>query len=75
MVSHVIIDGVQVGKVPSPDASGYVFKFEKTSSHCVLRNSSITGTGTEQDAEHDSKWISIYGTGNTVTHCSFEDNA
>lgn len=70
--SHVIIDGFR-WENPSPDASGYVFKFEKTSSHCVLRNSSITGTGTEQDAEHDSKWISIYGTGNTVTHCSFED--
>lgn len=70
--SHVIIDGFR-WENPYPDASEYVFKFEKTSSNCVLRNSSIKGTDTEPDTEHDSKWVSIYGTANTVTHCSFDD--
>lgn len=50
-----------------------VVKFEKNSEFCILENCSITGFDTKEDIENDSKWISIYGTQNTVTHCSFSD--
>ncbi len=51
----------------------YVVKFEKNSESCKLENCSITGFDTKEDIENDSKWLSIYGTHNTVIHCSFSD--
>lgn len=70
--NYIVVDGF-FWKNPCPEFSNYVFKFEKTSSNCILQNSSITGFDTEMDDVHDSKWVSIYGTANTVTHCRFED--
>jgi poly(beta-D-mannuronate) lyase len=40
--------------------------------HCVLSNCSIEGYNTA-DLNVDNKWISLYGTYNTVTHCLLKD--
>lgn len=46
--------------------------FSKESSHCRVSGCSIDGTGSGYNTT-DSKWVSIYGTQNEVSHCSFID--
>lgn len=51
----------------------FVVKFDKNASFCSLENCAITGFETQEDTENDSKWISIYGTHNSISHCTFND--
>lgn len=48
----------------------FVVKFDKNASFCSLENCAITGFETQEDTENDSKWISIYGTHNSISHCT-----
>ena len=39
----------------------------------TLKDCLFSGTGQKENADKDIKWVSVYGSGNTVEHCSFID--
>ncbi len=47
--------------------------FDKSSRGCVVEQCLIDGAKGKMDAVTDTKWVSIYGTRNTVRNCSFID--
>ncbi|MDE6507636.1 MAG: polysaccharide lyase 6 family protein [Alistipes sp.] len=58
---------------PEPVKGKSVVTFAKGSSDCVLADCAITGDATAEDATTDTKWVSLYGTHNTVRDCTFRD--
>lgn len=58
---------------PEPVRGKSVVTFAKGSSGCVLAGCAITGDATAEDAATDTKWVSLYGTRNTVRGCTFRD--
>lgn len=60
-------------KNPEPVSGKAVVTLSKGSSHCTLADCAITGDGTAEDAATDTKWVSLYGTENTVTGCTLRD--
>lgn len=58
---------------PEPVKGKSVVTFAKGSTGCALRNCAITGDDTAEDAATDTKWVSLYGTRNTVGGCTFRD--
>lgn len=58
---------------PEP-AGEHLIRFRSGSSHCVLEDCEVDGSGSEPRGEGSSfKWVSLYGTGHTVTRCAFND--
>lgn len=58
---------------PEPVQGKAVVTFAKGSTGCVLRDCAVTGDSTAEDAATDTKWVSLYGTRNTVSGCTFRD--
>ncbi len=58
---------------PEPVQGRAVVTFAKGSAGCVLRDCAVTGDATAEDAATDTKWVSLYGTRNTVSGCTFRD--
>lgn len=69
--SHLHISGFEWTN-PIPDGE-HLICFESGSEACRLEECVIDGSGCPVDAETGSKWVSLYGTGHVVTHCSFEE--
>lgn len=74
-ISTLIIDGSWIV------ADGFLFKdgysvgrdvivFSKNSSNCTLVDAAIINYN-PQDSKVDYKWVSLYGSNNTVTNCEF----
>ena len=70
--SHVEVSGFR-WLDPEPVKGKSVVTFAKGSSDCVLADCAITGDATPEDAATDTKWVSLYGTRNTVSGCTFRD--
>lgn len=72
--SYIIVSGLYFKNGTLSGAS--VVEFRTSTSelahHCILENSAITSYNPTNNTV-DSKWISLYGTNNTVDHCSFEN--
>ncbi len=58
---------------PEPEKGKAVVTLAKGSTHCTLCDCAITGDNTAEDAATDTKWVSLYGTENTVRGCTFRD--
>ncbi len=58
---------------PEPVKGKSVVTFAKGSTGCMLDDCAITGDATAEDAATDTKWVSLYGTENTVCNCTFRD--
>lgn len=58
---------------PEPVKGKSVVTFAKGSAGCVLADCAVTGDATAEDAATDTKWVSLYGTHNTVRGCTFRD--
>ena len=58
---------------PEPVSGKSVVTLAKGSSHCTVRDCAITGDNTREDAETDTKWVSLYGTDHRVEGCTFRD--
>ena len=58
---------------PEPVSGKSVVTLAKGSSHCTVRDCAITGDNTQEDAETDTKWVSLYGTDHRVEGCTFRD--
>lgn len=69
---HVVVSGFW-WRDPAPVGGKAVVTFAKGSSACVVRDCAITGDNTPEDAATDTKWVSLYGSGNTVEGCTFRD--
>ena len=70
--SHVEVSGFR-WLDPEPVKGKSVVTFAKGSTGCVLADCAITGDATPEDAATDTKWVSLYGTHNTVRGCTFRD--
>lgn len=70
--SHVEVSGFW-WQNPEPVKGKSVVAFAKGSAGCVLRDCAITGDATAEDAATDTKWVSLYGTHNTVRESTFRD--
>ncbi|MBE5034433.1 polysaccharide lyase 6 family protein [Gallalistipes aquisgranensis] len=57
---------------PEP-AGEHLICFRSGSLSCRLEDCAVDGSGTLPDAENGTKWVSLYGSGHTVTHCDFEN--
>lgn len=57
---------------PVPDGE-HLIRFESGSQACRLEECAIDGSGSAADAVNGTKWVSLYGTKNVVTHCRFEN--
>ncbi len=73
--SGLRIDGAWLEVSGLSFVKGYSLKedvivFSKTSAHCRLTQTSITGYN-PPDRKTDYKWVSLYGTRNKVDHCAF----
>ena len=77
--SRLTIEGVCVEasgfrwRDPEPVKGKSVVTFAKGSTGCKLDDCAITGDATAEDAATDTKWVSLYGTENTVCNCTFRD--
>lgn len=69
---HVVVSGFW-WKDPAPVSGKAVVTFSKGSMCCTLRDCAITGDHTREDAATDTKWVSLYGSENTVEGCTFRD--
>ena len=69
--SYLAAEGFSFQKLNSDTKASHI-TFSKESSHCRVSNCKIDGTGSGYFAT-DSKWVSIYGTRNEVSGCSFID--
>lgn len=58
---------------PEPVKGKAVVTLAKGSTGCTLADCAITGDATPEDAATDTKWVSLYGTDNTVSGCTFRD--
>ena len=58
---------------PEPVSGKAVVTLAKGSSHCTVRDCAVTGDSTKEDAETDTKWVSLYGTDHRVEGCTFRD--
>lgn len=58
---------------PEPVKGKSVVTLAKGSTGCTLADCAITGDATAEDAATDTKWVSLYGTANTVSGCTFRD--
>lgn len=58
---------------PEPVSGKSVVTLAKGSSHCTVHDCAITGDNTREDAETDTKWVSLYGTDHRVEGCTFRD--
>jgi len=58
---------------PEAVKSKAVVTFDRGSEGCVLEQCAITGDRTAQRGDVDAKWVSLYGRGHSVEHCTFRD--
>lgn len=72
--SYIIISGLYFkdGTLSGSDVISFKTSSSETANHCTLKNTAITNYN-PSDKTVDSKWVSLYGTYNTVDHCSFEN--
>lgn len=70
--SHIVVSGLW-WQDPVPVSGKAVVTFSKGSSACTLSDCAITGDHTAQDAATDTKWVSLYGSENTVEGCTMRD--
>ena len=70
--SHIIVDGF---RWENPEPSGeHLIRFYTGSSSCTLENCEVDASTAEMRGEGSTfKWVSLYGTGHTVTACSFNE--
>ena len=69
--SYLVAEGFSFQKLNSDTKASHI-TFSKESSHCRVSGCKIDGTGSGYFST-DSKWVSIYGTQNEVSGCSFID--
>ncbi|WP_418982732.1 polysaccharide lyase 6 family protein [Alistipes sp.] len=69
---HLVVSGLW-WRDPVPVGGKAVVTFAKGSAACVLRDCAITGDNTPEDAATDTKWVSLYGSENSVVECTFRD--
>lgn len=67
--SWIIAEGFSWTDLDTSSKSS-IMTLSKGSTHCAFRNCLIDGNGSKV-SETDSKWVSIYGTYNEVSHCTF----
>lgn len=72
---HLVVDGLWFD-AGTPLGTSHVVRFRSGSTdanNSVLRNTAITGYN-PPDRDTRYFWVSLYGSGNTVEHCLFEDH-
>ena len=67
--SHIVAEGFSWTELDTSSKSS-VMTLAKGSTHCTFTDCSIDGTGSKVSST-DSKWVSMYGTYNEVSHCNF----
>ena len=72
--SYIIVSGLYFKDGTLSGASVVEFRTSTSdiATHCTLKNSAIVNYNPSLNTV-DSKWVSLYGTNNTVDHCSFEN--
>ncbi len=70
--SHINVEGF---RWQSPEPSGeHLIRFYSGSSYCTLFDCEVDGSMDEPRGEGATfKWVSLYGTGHTVTRCNFNE--
>lgn len=58
---------------PTPVSGKPIIKLESACRECIVEECVIDGSSLALDGETDTKWISLYGTENSVRNCSFID--
>ncbi len=58
---------------PTPVSGKAIIRTNSGTSSCVIEDCVITGFDTDMDSDTDAKWVSLYGTKNTVRNCTFMD--
>ncbi len=58
---------------PEPVSGKSVVTINKGTEGCVLKDCAITGYGTEESVAIDTKWVSVYGSENSVVGCTLHD--
>ncbi|WP_295935746.1 polysaccharide lyase 6 family protein [uncultured Alistipes sp.] len=77
--SRITVSGSQVEvsgfwwQDPAPVKGKAVVTLAKGSTGCVLKDCAITGDNTAEEPSIDTKWVSVYGSGNRVEGCTFRD--
>ena len=67
--SYIVAEGFSWTDLDTSSKSS-IMTLSKGSSHCAFRNCLIDGNGSKA-SETDSKWVSMYGTYNEVSNCTF----
>lgn len=70
--SYVVVSGLYFLNGTLSGSSVVEFRTSENASHCTLKNSAIVNYNPALNTV-DSKWVSLYGSYNTVEHCSFEN--
>jgi poly(beta-D-mannuronate) lyase len=69
--SYLIAEGFTFDNIDT-SVKGSILTFARGSSDCRISNCKIDGRGSKA-SELDTKWVSIYGVRNEISHCSFID--
>jgi len=70
--NYVIVSGLYFKNGTLSGSAVIEFKTSELANNCTLKNSVISNYN-PADNTVDSKWVSLFGTNNTVDHCSFEN--
>ncbi len=74
--SHIVFSGFVFRDCDTREGNA-LFNFRQSPKrhayNCVLKDCLFSGSGQKENADKDIKWVSVYGSGNTVEHCSFID--
>ncbi|MDD3078008.1 MAG: chondroitinase-B domain-containing protein [Paludibacter sp.] len=72
--TYIIISGLYFkdGNLSNNDVISFRTSSDETASHCTLKNTTIINYN-PSDNTVDSKWVSLYGSNNTVEYCHFEN--
>lgn len=70
--SYVVVSGLYFLNGTLSGSSVVEFRTSDNATHCTLKNTAIVNYNPALNTV-DSKWVSMYGTYNTVDHCSFEN--
>ena len=70
--SYVIVSGLYFKNGTLSGSAVIEFRNGDLANNCTLKNSAIANYN-PADNTVDSKWVSLFGTNNTVDHCSFEN--
>jgi len=70
--SYVVVSGLYFRNGILSGSAVVEFRTGENATNCTLKNTAIVNYN-PTNITVDSKWISLYGTNNTVDHCSFEN--